>query len=67
MKVKEFVRASYLRMVFREYGVDTDCVIYHFTWEDENAEERFITVYGDYTVKEFKSVADGVIDVYIKK
>lgn len=67
MKVKDFVRASYLRMVFRKYGVDTDCVIYHFTWEDSPVEERFIIVYGDYTVEEFKSVADGVIDVYIKK
>lgn len=65
MKVEEFVKASYLYMIFRECGTDT--IIHNFKWENDCAEERFITLYGDYTVEAFKGVADGVIDVYIKK
>lgn len=64
MKVIDFVKASYMDMRFKSKdGV----LIYDFTWEDDIAEDDFLTEYSDYIVKSFKSVTDGIIDVYISK
>ena len=65
MKVAEFIKASYLEMIFKHS--DTECIIYDFTWEDDEAESNFLRSYGDYNILKFKGVTPGLIDVYIEK
>ena len=63
MNVKEFVKVSYMGMLFRDYK--TRDLIYNFQWNDDVGEEQFIDEYGYCKVICFKGHCDGVLDVFI--
>lgn len=64
MNVKEFVKVSYMEMLFRDYR--THDLIYDYQWNDDIREVQFIDEYGYSKVTRFKGHCDGVIDVFIK-
>lgn len=64
MKVKDFVKVSYMEMIFR--NVKTDNIIYHFTWNDDIGEDDFIDEYGHCKIEKIKGHCDGVVNVFIE-
>lgn len=64
MTVKDFVKASFMDMIFKDYNNHN--VIYNFQWNDDIGENEFISEYGHCEVVRFNSHCDGIIDVYIE-